>query len=116
SCIFSISILSFALGIFLPWWSIAIAAFIIPFAIVQKPLMAFLSGFLAIFILWGLQSYVISLANNHILANRISQVILKKENPDLLILLTASVGGIVSGFSSLSGSFLRLLFKQQNSN
>lgn len=114
--IFSIALLSFALGIFLPWWSIAIAAFLIPFVLVQKPLISFFSGFLAIFLLWGLYAFIINNSNHDILANRISQVILKRENSMLLILITASLGGIVAGFASLSGSFLRMILLPKNSN
>lgn len=114
--IISIAILSFALGIFLPWWSIAIASFVISFVLVQKPLIGFLSGFVAIFLLWGLDAYLISNHNGHILANRMSQVILKKENPYLLIIITAIIGGLVAAFASLSGSFLRSLINQQRSN
>lgn len=114
--IFSIALLSFALGIFLPWWSISIAAFFIPFILVQKPFLAFFSGFFAIFLLWGIYALVISNSNNDILANKISQVILKRESSMLLILMTASVGGIVAGFASLSGSFLRMILLPKNSN
>ena len=39
----------YASCLFLPWWSIAIAAFIIAFIIKQKPGWAFVSAFLGLF-------------------------------------------------------------------
>lgn len=114
--IFSIAILSFALGIFLPWWSIAIAGFLIPLFIEQKPLMAFLSGFVSIFLLWGLYSFFINQSNHDILANKISMLILKRENPLMLVTMTALIGGIVTGFASLSGSFLKSILLPKNVN
>jgi hypothetical protein len=107
--IFLTALLSFALCIFLPWWSIAIAAFIVAAAIHQLPWKAFLSGFLALFLLWTAMAWMISAANNDILANKVSMIILKQEGSFLLILLTGLIGGFVAGFAALTGSLVRKL-------
>ena len=45
------ALLSFIAGLYLPWWGIAIAAFIVALLVYQKAGMAFLSGFLGLFFL-----------------------------------------------------------------
>ncbi len=101
------ALLSFAACLYLPWWSIAIAAFIVAALIPQKPGKAFLTAFLALFLLWGGLSFWISNNNEHILAHKVSLLILKMDNPYLLILATAVIGALVAGFAALSGSYLR---------
>ena len=45
--------LSFGACLYLPWWSIAIASFLVAALIPQRPGKAFLAGFTALFLLWG---------------------------------------------------------------
>jgi hypothetical protein len=78
----------------------------------MKPWQYLLAGFLALFILWGGMAYWISIKNDHILANRIAQLILQKEQPITLILLTALTGGIIAGISCWSGSLTRKLYDE----
>lgn len=101
-----IALLSYALCLFLPWWSIAIAAFVIAVFIPQRPLPSFLAGFLSLFLFWGIFSWYISFANHDILAHRISMLILKMDEPILLVLLTAFIGAVVAGFAALAGSYV----------
>ena len=101
------ALLSFAACLYLPWWSIAIVAFIVAALIPQKPMKAFFTAFLALFLLWGGLSFWISNNNEHILAHKVSVLILKMNNPYMLILATAIIGALVAGFAALSGSYLR---------
>ena len=100
-------LLSFALCLFLPWWSIAIAAFVVAALIPQKPFKAFVTGFIALFLLWGGLSFWMSNNNDQVLAHKVSQLILKMDNPIILILATALIGALVAGFAALAGSYLR---------
>ena len=102
-----IAILSFLAGIYLPWWSIAVVALIVILVIPQKPVMAFLAGFLALFILWSSMAFFISTKNENILAHKISMIIFKTDSPTSLILLTGLIGALVAGFAALAGSYLR---------
>jgi hypothetical protein len=108
-----IALSAFVLGIYMPWWSIAIAAFLVPLVIDQKSLWAFLSGFIALFLLWGIMSWIISSNNQQIFAHKISRLILSTDSPNLLIFITALLGAIVAGFAALSGSLLRKLIVKQ---
>ena len=102
-----ISILAFSACLFMPWWSIAITSFFVSVFIPQKNGMAFLAGFLAVFLLWFGLTFNISQQNNDILAHRISMLVLKKDSPLLLMLVTATIGALVSGMASLTGSLMR---------
>jgi hypothetical protein len=103
------ALLSFAVGLFpaLPWWSFAICAFIVALAIHQRAGKAFLAGFVALVLLWGIMATYIDFQNDHLLANKIAGLFLKTENSFILILLTAIIGGLVAGFAAMTGSYLR---------
>jgi len=98
---------SFAACLYLPWWSIAIVCFIIAALIRQRPGIAFLCGFISLFLLWAGLSFWISNNNDHVLAHKISVLILKKDSPEMLIIVTGLIGALVAGFEALTGSLLR---------
>lgn len=102
-----IALLSLAAGLYLPWFCIAVAAFIVAALIPQKPYKAFLSGFIALFILWGSMCLIISNNNQNLLAAKVSMIILKNNNSLLLIIISALIGALVAGFGALTGSYTR---------
>ena len=104
-----IAVLSFALGLYLPWWSVAIAAFAVTALIHQRAGISFMAGFIAVFLLWFLMATVIDIRNQHILARKLAFLLPLGGNTFLLLLITALVGGIVGGSSALTGSYLRRL-------
>jgi hypothetical protein len=110
--LFATGLLAFSMGLILPWWSISIAGIIPAFLIPQKRYFSFLSAFLAVFIFWGALAAYISLQNDHILAHRISILVLKKDDPFLLILVTALIGGVVSGISAVTSRSLSILVRK----
>jgi hypothetical protein len=106
--IFLTALLAFALCLFLPWWSIALAAFAVAVAIPQKPWKALSAGSLGLLLLWGGLSFWMSSANGHLLASKMGHVMLGAPvSPWLLIMVTALLGALVGGLSALAGSFLR---------
>lgn len=100
------ALLSFVCCLYLPWWSIAIAAFVVTAFIHQRAGKAFLTGFLGVFFLWATLAWYISSRNEHILAHKVSVLIIQTDNVSLLILVTALIGGIVGGLGALTGSYL----------
>lgn len=110
-----IIVLAFTSCLFFPWWSIALAAFIVSALIPQTPFKSFLAGFIALFLLWGVLSFWISHNNEHILAHRVSLLVFKMDNPILLIVITALLGGLVAGFAGLSGSFIHYFMDRKPS-
>lgn len=105
------SILTFAFGLYLPWWSLTIAAFLVALAAGRSTGLSILAGFLGVFLLWAITTWIISSGNDHILAHRMSRVILKNDHPILLIVITGLIGGILGGISAWTGASLRNLFR-----
>src|SRR5574338_639086 len=101
------ALLAFIGGIYMQWWSLALAAFFIALLIPQKAGKAFLSGFLGVFILWAALAWRINMKNESILAKKIATVLPLGGNEYVLILVTAFIGGVVGGFAAMSGSYLR---------
>ncbi|HMS63988.1 MAG TPA: hypothetical protein PKD83_01900 [Ignavibacteria bacterium] len=107
SAIILTAALSYIAGMFLPWWIIAVIAFLTAVLLSQKPMKSFLCGFISIFLLWAGMSFWISFNNNNILAYKISMLIFNISVPSLLIIVTGFTGGLVAGFAALAGSYLR---------
>lgn len=105
-----IMLLSFVASLYLPWWIIAVVAFTVSSVIIQKPYVAFITGFTALLLLWGGLAWYISSANNHIMAHKVSVLVIQEDSPSVLVLLTACIGALLAGFASLSGSLMRRLF------
>ncbi len=100
-----IALVAFGLQQFFPWWTVAIAAFLIGYVILQKPFAAFLSGFVAVFALWALWSFSISSANEHLLAGKVAELLKPLTGGKMfaLFLITGVIGGLVSGLAALTG-------------
>ena len=105
-----IMLLSFALGLYLPWWSIGVVGFIVAIIIQQTPGMSFVTGFFALLLLWGGLSFWINSNNGHLLAHKASSLIFKTDNPWLLMFVTAIIGALVAGFGAMTGSYLLKLY------
>jgi len=101
------ALLSFAGGLYLPWWSIAMAAFIVALIIPQFPWKAFLSGFVGIFLLWALLSWWKDFKNDGVLGSKMAEIFSLPANSLFMVLITAFIGGLIGGFAALSGSYLR---------
>jgi len=98
-------LLAFACGLYLPWWSVAVAAFIVTSLIYQPPLRSFFTGFCAILLLWFGLILKINAANENILVDRVSAVMGMGESYMLLI-ISCVIGAISGGLGALTGSYL----------
>jgi hypothetical protein len=101
------ALLGFAAPLYFSWWSFAVCSFIITLLIRQKPLIAFLATFLGLFLLWGIMAMMLDNANHHLLSQKIAMILPLHGSSFLLIVITAFIGGLVSGFSGLTGSLIR---------
>jgi len=101
------AVLSFVAGLFLPWWSIALIAFLVALLIPQRISFAFLSGLLGIFLLWAVLAFWIDIKNNSNLSSKMAELFKLGGSSVLLILVTALLGGLVGGFAAMAGSSLR---------
>jgi hypothetical protein len=103
------ALVAFVSGLYLPWWGIAIAAFLVSAAIPQKPTFSFLSGFLGVFLLWEVLAWWIDNKNNGILSQKVAALLGLGNSSVLLIVITSVVGALVAGFAALAGTYLRRL-------
>ena len=104
-----ILILALIAGFITPWWAAAIICFVVALYAGKKPAQAFWSGFMAVFIVWVVLALFKSVPNNHVLASRVA-VLFHLPGWTILLILTAMIGGLVGGMSSLSGFLVRRLF------
>ena len=101
------ALLSFVLGLYLPWWTVAIAAFAVSLLIPQKPVMSFLAGFLGVFLLLEILAWWIGTKNKNILFHKIATVLPLGGSTLLLIFITSLVGSLVAGFAALTACYTR---------
>lgn len=101
------ALLGFAAPLYFTWWSFAVTSFIIALFVHQKAWAAFIATFLGLFLLWLIMAMIIDSNNNHLLSQKIAMLLPLNGSSTLLILITALIGGLVSGFAGLSGSLAR---------
>jgi hypothetical protein len=99
-------LLAYALGLYLDWWSIAIAAFVVALVLRQRPDISFASGSVAILLLWGGYSIFLNQRNGGLLAEKVAFILPLKGNVPLLLFITALVGALVGGMAALTASYL----------
>ncbi len=103
-------LLSFVFSLYLPWWSISAAAFLVAVTLRQSPLAAFLTGFLGLFALWGGLAWWIDMGNEHLLSAKMAAVLPFGGSASAIIVVTAFAGALVAAFAALTASYLRRLF------
>ena len=99
-----IIVLGFFMELFLPWWSMAIAAFAGGLLINSR--MNFLAGFLGIGLLWIVQALITDLSTDSDLADRVARIFML-HNKALLLVVTFVLGSLVGGFAATAGGALR---------
>jgi len=101
--------LCYLLELFLPWWSVVIAAFMVNLWLPTKGLSAFLSGFLGVGLLWLIYAWLIDVETSSLMSERIAGLF-GMGNPAMMIIITGLAGGLVGGFAAMSGSQFRRIF------
>ena len=110
------------LQLFLPFWSAAVAAFVVGLLMSQKrkkrlfgkdtpPARAFLAGFTAVFLLWAITAWILDSGNGGVLSQQIFTLIFQDPNalpePSLMmVLISASAGGLLAGLAAMTGNLL----------
>lgn len=108
----TIIILTFAMGYFFEWWTVAIAAFIGGAVFGKSSGETFLRGMVAVIILWLLMVCYHHFSTHGILSNKIAQILPVGGNVGILMLVTVLIGGLVGGWGAMSGFFVRNLFRK----
>ena len=101
------ALISFVACLFFPWWTIAVAAFLVAALIHQQPGKAWLAAFLGLFILWTVLAIWKDNSNEGILSKRIAELFPLGGSSFMLIIVTGLIGALVAGFAALSGSYFK---------
>lgn len=101
-----IAVLGAVAEYFLPWWSVAVIAFLVSWLIGLKPGKAFLAGFLGIAIFWLIAALCHDIPNDHILSRRMA-TLFHLPGYGLFIIVTVFIGGLVGGIAAWAGALCR---------
>ena len=96
--------IGFVFELFLPWWSVAIAAFIAGFVVRSNA--NFLAGLLGVALLWLTKAWLIDMSSPSILAEKVADIC-PLHSKSLLFIVMAIMGGLVGGFAALTGSLIK---------
>lgn len=107
--VFGIIVLAHMLEIFLPWYSIALAAFVMGYILRSRA--NFLAGFLGIALLWSFKAWMMNSGSATDLADRVARIF-SLSGTEWLFAVMAIVGGMVGGFAALTGALLKPKHKE----
>ena len=103
--------LSGAAQLYFPWWVIGIVCFLIAGISGMNGISSFVTGFVAIALLWGGYALFLDWESGGIMSARMTEVFPFAGNGLQLVLVTAVIGGLVGGMASLTGSLGRWMVK-----
>jgi hypothetical protein len=106
--IITLIVVGFGLQLFLPWWSMPLAAAVLAILFGLNPQKGFISGFLGAALLWGCYAAFTNLSNEGILASQMGQLF-GGISGLLMVLVTTFFGGLFGGLGALVGSLSREL-------
>lgn len=97
------------LQIALPWWSLALAAFLTGIIVSQSLLLSFVSGLLGTAIVWWGYATLIDITTASLLSSKIA-VLFHVGTSAALLIAGGALAGIVGGFAAASGHAFKKLF------
>ncbi|MBD2769309.1 hypothetical protein IC235_15580 [Hymenobacter sp. BT664] len=100
-------VLTVLVQLVLPWWSMAVVAFVLGFALAATGQTAFWVGFVGVALSWVGPAAWLSYQNNNLLAQRVAQLLPLGGSAVALIIATGVVAGLVGGLAALAGVWLR---------
>ena len=98
-----------------PWWTMAVVGALAAFTFHKRRWTSFMIGLIGGGILWFIPAYLANLENNGLLAQKIG-ILFGGLSPNLLLLLTALIGGITTGLGAWTGSAGRYLMQKNKGN
>ncbi|MBF9142718.1 hypothetical protein [Hymenobacter properus] len=106
-----ILVLASAVQLDLPWWSLAVVAFVVGLAIAPTGRVAFWAGFAGAALSWLLPAAWLAYQNEGLLAHRMAQLLPLGGSVAALVLVAGLVAGLVGGLAALTGTWLRQAFR-----
>ena len=105
-----ILVLSFVGSLFLPWWVVAIAAFLGALIVGKKSGQAFLSGFAAVFFLWIILALIKASQMITCWPAVSCKLFPLPDNWIWVLVVTGIIGGLVGGMAALWGVLVKKIF------
>ena len=107
-------ILGVILSLLLPWWAIMIAAFVSGAIVRLKKLATFFVPFFAIATFWFVNAWLLTSSNDFILSTKIGVLLQIGEQPILVLLITALIGGLAAGVAGILGNQTHAILAKDN--
>lgn len=105
-----IIVLSFLLTLFLPWYGVAIAAFITGLVLSNKEGNNFITGFFGVGFFWFAYALFLDIKNEHVLSSKIALLFSDSLGADItsgvLVMVTTFLGALIGGLSCAAGAML----------
>ena len=101
----AIILFGYIFELFLPWYSVAFAAFVFGYLLDSES--NFFGGFLGVALLWGLKILLISSSASVDLASKVALIMEPVHEKWILILATLIIGGLVGGLACMTGAAAR---------
>lgn len=109
----AIAFVSLLLQLFLPWWSLAIAAFACSFFLGKRAAASFSAGLLGCGLVWLLMALYVHFTKGDIMTDRIA-MLLNLPSSWILFASVFLISGIVGGLAALSGYYLKAILRPGN--
>ena len=103
------ALVSLMLQLFLPWWSIVIAAALVAISFSQSTFRSFIAGFFGTAIVWWGYASMIDVKTQSVLSSKIAELF-HAGSPVILILISGLIAGVVGGLAAMSGNELKKMF------
>ncbi len=108
--VITIAVLSFLLTLFLPWYTPFIVCFITGLILSNKPGNNFLAGLLGVGLFWLGAALYLDISNAHLLSGKVANLFSESLKTEItgavLLMITAFLGGLLGGLSSMAGAML----------
>lgn len=100
-------LLATAAQLVMPWWSVALVAFVVAFVLAPTGRTALVAGFGGAALSWWLPAAWLTHQNGGLLAHRMAQLLPLGGSPVALVAVAGVVAGLVGGLAALAGTWLR---------
>lgn len=104
-----ISVLTYSTALFTPWWSAIVCAAMIAFFMPGNNFNAFLSGFMGVGLVWMVMAWKVDIETGSIMSLKMVNL-LPVNDGNMLIIVTAVIGGVSGALGAFTGNSFRQLF------
>jgi len=104
-----ISVFTYLLALFTPWWSAIGCSALIAFFLPGNNFNAFLSGFMGVGLIWMVMAWKVNVETESIMSLKMIDLF-PIDDVNMLIILTAIIGGFAGALGAFSGNSFRQIF------